>query len=125
MPSGFLPPKSENEISKKKIGDSDNYKILHEEENSKEIHVFISASQKSYVKINIAYFPAWTGFLDNKRVDLIENKTGMLANLPAGNHSLDLFFVQTPIEKLGNSLTLVALFILFAGIILLRKRKYK
>jgi hypothetical protein len=41
--------------------------------------------------------------------------------LPAGNHSVAIQFIQTPIEKLGNIISLTGVIAVYIGIITLRK----
>lgn len=124
MPEGFNKPKLESQLPRTTIAKDDNYQILHEEADVESLHAFIKTDKENAnIKINLAYFPAWDAYVDNKRVNLKEENTGMSIKVVRGSHALDLFFIQTPIEKLGNSISLVFLFIIFIGIIYPRKKK--
>ncbi|MEK6842488.1 MAG: 6-pyruvoyl-tetrahydropterin synthase-related protein [Nanoarchaeota archaeon] len=124
MPEGFNKPKLEDQLPRTTIAKDDNYQILHEEADVESLHAFIKTDKENAnIKINLAYFPAWDAYVDNKRVNLKEENTGMSIKVVRGSHALDLFFIQTPIEKLGNSISLVFLFIIFIGIIYPRKKK--
>lgn len=123
MPVIFKKPKNIIEVPSSKILNNNDLILLHEESKTGEVHLSVKAERNTLVQINIASFPGWMGFLDNKEIILKENDKGMLAEIPKGVHSLDLFFVQTPVQKLGNSISLVFLFLVFAGIIYTRMKK--
>lgn len=123
MPRNFKKPTSKDELPKTKIEKSNSYEIVHEEFIRGNIHALISAEKDARVKVNIAYFPAWQGFIDNEKIELKEGEKGMDFIMPTGTHSFDLYFVQTPVEKLGNSISLVFLFVIFIGIIYPLKKK--
>ncbi len=123
MPKSFDKPIAKNMIPKTRISNQ-TVEVLHEESSTGEVHSFIKVDRETNVKINVAFFPAWSGFLDNKKIPLLEGKSGMIAKVSKGEHALDLFFIQTPVEKMGDSITLAFLFILFIGIIFsIKERK--
>ena len=123
MPKNFKIPKSENEVVKNKIQiDEDQAGILYLTFDTKSLHASIKALDKTSININTAYFPSWNIFVDNKRSDFNVTNKGISLFVPKGDHSLDMLFIQTPVEKLGDSISLASVFLLIAGIILSRKR---
>ena len=123
MPKNFKIPKSENEVVKDKIkAEKNQIDVLYLASDTKSLHASIKASNKALIQINTAYFPSWSIFVDNKKADFNVTNKGISLFIPIGDHSLDMIFIQTPIEKFGNSISLASLFLLIAGIILSRKR---
>ncbi len=118
MPKNFNKPKSLEDVPKGKISKEEGIQALYEDSGVSFLHATVKAEKDQKAIINTAYFPSWTGFLDNKRVALNKEDSGMSVKIPKGVHSLDLFFVETPIEKLGNSISLAFLFIIFVSIII-------
>lgn len=120
MPKGFMVPQNSYEIP-----DISNL-------TTKELSVSILERKTQYTKLNInvfksadyifplAYFPAWKAKIDGKPVELIENSRGSMINLPKGKHIIEIYFAQTPLEKLANFLSLSSVLLLFAGIIRLK-----
>ena len=66
-------------------------------------------SEDSLVRVNVAYFPAWKMFIDNNESSYIIKDDGLYVNLLGGEHLITARFVQTPIEKISNMLSLVGL----------------
>lgn len=126
MPESFKKPKSESQLPSTKIAKDDNYQVIYEEASVESLHAYIKTDKENTnIKINLAYFPAWNAYIDNKKADLREESSGMSVKVARGGHALDLLFIQTPIEKLGNSVSLVFLFVIFIGIIYPRKKSQK
>lgn len=123
MPKNFKIPASENEVVRNKIQVSENQAdVLYLVSDTKSLHASIKASDKAIIYINTAYFPGWNIFIDNKRSDFNVINKGISLFIPKGDHSVDMLFAQTPIEKFGDSLSLASLFLLVAGIILSMKK---
>lgn len=99
---------------------------------TKELGVNILERKTQYIKLNLnvykeadyilplAYFPSWKAKIDGKPVNIIMNSRGSVINFPKGIHILEVYFVQTPIEKLGNTLSVIGVLVLFVGIIRLK-----
>ena len=123
MPKNFKIPTLENEAVKNKIQiDEDQAGISYLTFDTKSLHASIKALDKTSININTAYFPSWNIFVDNKRSDFNATNKGISLFVPKGDHSLDMLFIQTPVEKLGDSISLAGLFLLIAGIILSGKK---
>jgi uncharacterized membrane protein len=125
MPRGFYKPKNPNEIPSNKISAFQDIKILSLAEKTQEIDLEILARDKSYFIINMAYFPSWKVFIDNKMVKFQHDTKGLLVNVPEGRHNVTLKFIQTPIEKAGNILSIAGVLVLILGIIYCRKQIYE
>ncbi len=80
-----------------------------------------SGFSSTFLTLPIAYFPAWNIFIDNQPVDYTVTPTGLLIHIPSGSHTVKAVFIQTPIEKLGNALSLAGILIMILGIIIERK----
>lgn len=83
----------------------------------------VSAKTRSTVTLNIVAFPAWKLWVDGKPQTLMQTDGLYFVTIEPGEHYLRLVFVSTPIEKLGNILTLLGFTGLIAGIILGWQRK--
>ena len=67
MPSSFIKPLSYNEIPDGKISENQHVEVLYEDSNTVQLHASTKVSVKSNLMLNIAYFPGWVGYLDNKK----------------------------------------------------------
>lgn len=76
------------------------------------------------IKFPIVYFPGWTASIDSQKViPSYEPKNGLLTlNVPKGNHTIDIKFMDTPVRFLGNTLSLAGFVLL--GVSLVFKKKW-
>lgn len=81
----------------------------------------VIAPQDSVIHANIAYFPAWKVLINGKTTNFNIKNNGFDFNVPKGESDLTLIFSQTSIEKVSNVLSVIALTLLFAGIIFRKK----
>ncbi len=72
------------------------------------------------VSEEIAYFPAWEVYADGKKIQTYSDH-GRLA-FKSDSKNIEIKFVQTPIEKIANVLSLVGIGLAFTVIIYERKR---
>ena len=77
----------------------------------------MNINSDSSVKLNIAYFPAWKIYVNNREVKYDVIKNGLSLNLSKGRYVIEAKFIQTEIEKLANIISLLSVFALFLGII--------
>lgn len=125
MPKNFNKPMMQKDIvNEKLILESSNAKILYQSQNSQGTTAVIDIFNKTNVHINTAYFPAWNAFLNGQKIYVTPLKNGMSVILPEGRHNLSIDFIQTPIEKFANAISLSGLFMLIIGIILSVKIDY-
>lgn len=122
MPENFNKPKSESEIATNKlVAIEKDVKILYGVQNTRSIRAFIDSPKDTKLRIAFAFFPSWNILLDNRKVSPEDTNQGMSIFLPKGRHEFDMEFIETPIEKLADAISLTSLFVLIAGIILSRK----
>lgn len=124
LPKGFKVPEAELQIP-----DISNL-------TTKELSIKILERKTQYTKLDLnvvregtyilpfSYFPAWEAKIDGKKAELKQSLRGSIVNFPKGKHILELTFVQTPIERLANILSIAGILLLFTGIIRL-KPKYE
>lgn len=118
MPINFNKPKSVKELPHASVqiveGDG-------EISNSSAKTDFISTNlyliTDSSVRLNIAYFPAWSIYVNGKLEDYIIKNDGLYINLKKGKYNLQARFRQTAIERASNVLSIVGIFITIIAII--------
>ena len=126
MPANFVKPKSFNRIVKDKLVIlSQESEIVYKSQKTQKLETVIDVKREAEIQTKTAYFPAWNVFLDGKKVLYTISDNGLMVLLPEGRHSLDIEFIQTPIEKIANSMSLISLIVLFTGIIFTRKFHYE
>lgn len=122
MPKSFHKPKNFYEIpdSSNLITQELSAKFLSKK--TQDINLNLSINKSGRYIFPIAFFPAWKAYVDDKPTDFKESTRGISLNLPEGMHTLSFKFKQTPIEILGNLLSITGVLILFIGIIYLRPK---
>lgn len=127
MPKGFNKPKSVNDIPHDRIAftmEQPSAQLIVARTQS--IHVYAVLPKKTNVQVNVAYFPAWHFFIDGKPVNYINRGGTLSAFIPGGAHAFDIAFIQTPMEKIGDILSLCGVCLLILGIIMVqRKTRYE
>jgi hypothetical protein len=123
MPPGFQKPMASREVPQKKVAATKDITILSSYEKTKVIHAEVDAKEKKDMLVNLAYFPGWHVYVDHKQDWFKHFGKGILVTVPKGKHTIDIVFLQTPIEQLGNALSIAGVFILLAGIISSRKER--
>ncbi len=123
LPNGFAESKSIREIVVDKITlpSSDGKITVIQQTGMITAQIFLKKAKKILIKQ--AYFPAWHVFVDGKETSYTKAKNGMIVAVPVGTHFIELRFIQTPIERLGNALSLTGVLVLFLGIMSTRKDK--
>lgn len=61
----------------------------------------INADKENLYLISLAYSPHWHGYLDGKPIKITNMENLMMADIPAGEHTLELKYEPTPISILG------------------------
>lgn len=121
MPPGFQKPINMNAVPKRKITENKGIIVLSYSEKTKAIHAEVNAMGKTDMLVHLAYFPGWHVFVDHKQDWFKHYGKGLLVTVPKGKHTVDIVFLQTPIEQAGNALSFAGVFIIAAGIISSRK----
>lgn len=127
MPKNFAKPNNENEIPGNKFtphqsgagftAENKEVKIKILDDNVRHFSAKITSRENSSIIINLAYFPAWHTYLDNSEIPYVIFNKGLKVTIPKGEHVLSVKFIQTPIEKFADLLSLAGVIALFIGII--------
>jgi len=122
MPPRFFRPPHVNDIPSKPLEISNGKGDINvTQDKTTNVQAKITMQDNGKIKINRAYFPAWNLFVDYQKVPVVNIPSGMQFPLSMGKHIVSLKFVQTPIEKLGDFLSLTGVIAVLAGIITKRK----
>jgi uncharacterized membrane protein YfhO len=82
---------------------------------------FISQNE-TYLHVNKAYFPSWKAYVNGNETNIQNSPTGMDIVVPKGAGTIRLSFMQTPLQSLGNTISIVAFFAIIVGIIFKNKK---
>ncbi len=124
LPKDFEKPKNPSEIVKNKIISLDssvNIKTISEK--PQRLTAEVDTIKDSSILIKTAFFPAWHVFVDGKEISFRARNDGLEIPIKSGNHVLELIFIQTPLEKITNILSLTGVILLVLGIIYRRKNE--
>jgi uncharacterized membrane protein YfhO len=124
MPKNFQRPNNIDEVANFAKLNSKSIMISDLAISSQLISMNLSDSKEQSLTIPVAYFPAWQGYVNGSKISIIDNRGKIQVNVPKGESKLELKFEQTPIELLGDFLSLAGILALFLGIIHL-KQKYE
>ena len=117
IPKDYLPIWVE-EIKTEKINApyalSGEIAVLDFTKNSKEANFKTESETGGVVEVPVTFFPGWQARVDGNKIDLREPSVLGLINIevPAGSHSVEMYFANTPVRILGNVLSVLALVIL-------------
>lgn len=120
MPKDFTKPKLSKEIVKNKIAiKNGSVEVLSNKTQG--LTAKVNFLQDSIMRVNTAYFPAWNILVDGKKTDFEISNRGLDVAVDKGEHIISMQFIQTPIEKISNLLSLAGVVVLLIGIIYPRK----
>ncbi len=123
MPPDFFRPLGIRVVPKNKIMNTMQVKILEQIEKTNHLFAVVEASSESKLTVNLAYFPGWHVYIDGRQEWFSYFNQGLIINIPEGRHDLDIVYQQTPVQIMGNILTITGSLILLIGIIKLKKDK--
>lgn len=124
MPQFFRKPTNSTLVPKQKISVINNsVKLSDYSAKTQRIDSEVSTSMQTVVRFAIAYFPAWHIFIDGNQSEFTVLRSGLQVAVPAGKHKISAIFIQTPIEKLANAISVVGVLVIFIGIISTGKEK--
>jgi uncharacterized membrane protein len=89
-------------------------------DNAKLKEIAVSMPEGKQVVFNLAYFPAWKGFIDYKEVPIQKREGKVSVHVPKGLHLIELKYESTNTEKNSETLSVVGIFALAVVIILNR-----
>ena len=112
-----------NEIAEKSykvIAGNLNVRVIEETPQSKKFQ--ITAYTNSIFRINTYSFPGWKVYVDGHEVVYNDNNSLKLItiNLPAGRHTVTARFTDTLYRTLGNIVSLISIFFVFAYFVIVR-----
>lgn len=121
LPASFVVPLAFSELpeSKAVLKDSSGSIFVLEDRPSL-LRFDYKSDSNGIIHVNKSYFPAWEARDRGKVVSIESSKNGINIPVSKGQGQIVLRFVQTPIENLGNFITIIAFTILFVGIIVRR-----
>lgn len=124
MPRGFIKPKNANNVLREKIEivkGNGSVEVLNVKTNL----IFAKATlrQDSTLKFNIANFPSWKIYVNEKLYDYKRQNDGLYLELDRGEKNIKAIFEQTLIQKTGNAITIIGILMLIIGIIYTSKKQ--
>ncbi len=82
----------------------------------------IAVREATEAIINTAYFPGWTVFANNKKLDTKPNKDGIITfSIPKGEHLVEVRFLKTTLQKIATTVSLISLLVILT---LFTKKNY-
>jgi hypothetical protein len=124
LPKSFISPVISKFVPKSRLVANKDIKISNLSDKTQLISFTTQAEKKANLRINLAYFPAWHVFMDHQQVWFKYSNRGLILDIPKGKHEVDVKFVQTPIEKAGDIVSLAGVMVLIIGIIKLKRNNY-
>jgi uncharacterized membrane protein len=110
MPKNFTKPVEEADLRKSSfdiVKGRGSQEILTDKTQENKSKIILT--EDGTIRANIAYFPAWKIYVNDTETPYIIKDDGLYVNLPKGEYVLTTKFVQTPIQKAGNALSLIGL----------------
>ena len=124
MPRDFSKPESPEQVPKEILVIAGDGEVQLLQKKTHEVEARVAVDSESIIHANIAYFPAWKVYIDGKETEINIKNNGFEFSVPKGESEINLVFSQTQLGRISNVLSIVALIILFAGIIF-RKKLYE
>jgi hypothetical protein len=97
--------------------------VTNVSETSRQKKAKITTSSNVEYTTNIAYFPAWSGKIDNVPVKTYSHEGRVAFVLPKGASTVQIDYQSTLIELVGNGVSIGGICILAVAIIAMKKRK--
>lgn len=122
MPEGFLKPIHKYSVAREKFVKNKDVRVISYFEKTGYIRAELDVLRPTRLKLNIAYFPAWHIFINGNQAWFGYSSEGMIVDLRQGRQTIEIGFTQTPIEKIGNFISIAGIILLLTGIIRHRKK---
>lgn len=95
--------------------DSDQATITMNKESALLYEMTVNAQKESTVNAQILYFPGWTAYVDDNKTDIFYDPDGIIhVNIPKGEHRLTIKFIETPLRRFADGISLLSLFSLLS-----------
>ncbi len=121
LPKKFDKPTNILEVANFNMLSNKDVKIINVIKKSNKIVFNLSVAKDTTAVFPIAYFPAWKAYINGKETVLKESARGIRVIVPQGKVNLQFVYKETPIELLGNILSLAGLVI--SAIAIIKKPK--
>lgn len=112
MPREFTRPSSQDGVVKQRVSIGE-----ITEDKTHRLSFTTTNNSEQLVIVRIAPFPAWKAFIDDNITEYQKAQNGLVIQIPQGKHTVTFAFVSTGVERLGNIMTLVSIFVLIGGIL--------
>lgn len=122
MPKNFRKPQSKEEIARERFVFNQEVGINSSIDNTQNIAIDAEVPSNTILTLNIAYFPAWTIFNDGYN-GIKATDRGYVVPLLSGHRFINVRYAETDIERIGNIVSCISLFIFVIGIIYLQKKR--
>lgn len=124
MPKSFDKPKGKDNLPRELI-ETESVGVFITSKNNKTGYIeFDINGDGGVVHINKAYFPGWKAVDSHEEfIDIRETGDGMSLIVPKGEQKIILRIVSTPIQLIGNALSVIGILIVIIAIIA-KKRKF-
>lgn len=122
LPKNFQRPENIDQVADFSKLNLKNIIVSNVSVKTQVITMDVRVSKAQSLILPIAYFPAWQVSADGEKVFVRDNQGKIEVNVPKGESKLELKFEQTPVELLGDLLSLAGILALFLGIIQLKKK---
>lgn len=124
MPQNFIPPASQKDLPQQRFrvkGTSDATVHLVAQK-TQYLAAVITSNADANVEVAIAYFPSWQFYRDGNRVTTEVENGRYVITMPKGSHTIEARFENTLAQTIGNSITIISICALIAGIIYHEKK---
>jgi uncharacterized membrane protein len=121
MPKNFQKPNNFSQIPNLQKLSTKDILIVLVKQKTQGAEFKINVKKTGNYIFPIAYFPAWKANLDSKEIKILEEKSGISVNLPSGQHNLKFTFIQTPVERISNLISIAGILSIILGIIFKKK----
>lgn len=112
LPPSFIKPTSADFVAERPLNPQADLSIKINDDKTHFIDLTVTAQSDKTIQTNIAHFPGWNVYIDNQMIDIGVSEGKLTFSLPRGNHTVKFILNDTPVRKIANIITLVAIFIL-------------
>lgn len=112
MPKDFQKPRYVEDVVRNRVSIG---QIVSDK--TQELTFFVNQSREERVLVRIAPFPAWRVFIDGEDVAYGKSDEGISFIIPKGRHEVRVAFIETPVEKMSNALSIISVLVLIGGIL--------
>ncbi|OIO13934.1 hypothetical protein AUJ73_02890 [Candidatus Gottesmanbacteria bacterium CG1_02_37_22] len=112
LPKEFNPPENINQVALSGIPSIGSIKVVRSVEEPTHKIYDLELVEPQKLLTNIAYLPGWKVFIDGNLVEVINSAGRLMLTVPEGKHSVEFVLGQTAARIVGNTISLLSLFLL-------------